>query len=313
MEQGPLNLQIDYNVKKNLIIGTATGYKYDNIKHFIKSLKDINYIGDIVLLVNEYIDIETKNELLVQGVFLIYAPNNLLSFSRMYSRSRLWKIHYLPQKLLFKVLNIGNNNLNRLSKYVKLFHLISGSRYCYYYDYLFINKHKYKMVLLTDVRDVVFQADPFLAASNDNLLNFYEEGQSIGNSFYTSYWIKHAFGSKALISIKDKASICSGTTIGSIDSILFYLDNMIRGLSKAIAGITGLGGFDQGVHNYLIYNHSFPDSNIIRNADGEVITLGDFPLININDNLQIVNHLGLIIPVIHQFDRLPDLRLKALS
>jgi hypothetical protein len=300
-------------VKKNLIIGTATGYKYDDIKHFIKSLKNINYTGDVVLLVDERIDIETKNELLQQGIVLIYAKNNLLAFSKMYSRSRLWKIHYLPQKLLFKILNIGRDNLSSLNKYVKLFHLISGSRYCYYYDYLLINKDKYNMGLLTDVRDVVFQADPFSADGKDNLLNFYEEGQSIGNSFYTSYWIKHAFGSKALIPIKDKPSICSGTTIGSVDQILFYLENMIKGLSKAIPGITGLGGFDQGVHNYLIYNNSFPNSNIIRNAGGEVITLGDFPLININDNLEIVNHTGSIIPVVHQFDRLPDLKLKVLA
>jgi len=299
-------------LKKNLIIGTATGYKYEDMKYFFTSLKAIDFKGDVAILVSDKIDAQTKKSLLEHGVNLIYIKNSALTFSKNYAQSRLWKIHYLPHKLLYSIFNKGRNKLSRLSNYVKKFHLVSGSRYCYYYDSLIANKDNYKLVLITDVRDVVFQADPFAGIKKTSLLNFYAEEKTIANSFYTSYWIKHAFGKKALQAVKDKISICSGTTIGSIDQIMIYLETMIVMQAKIIAGLTGLGGFDQGVHNYLVHNNYFPGSNLIMNTCGEVATLGEATNIALNSSGELINGDGEIMPVVHQFDRFPEMKLKAL-
>jgi hypothetical protein len=196
---------------------------------------------------------------------------------------------------------------------VKTFHLVSDSRYCYYYDYLLANKDKYKAVLMVDVRDIIFQADPFADISTNRSLKFYEQGHSIENNFYTSYWLRHAFGNKARDIIKDKASICSGTTIGSFNEIIDYLERMIKTMAKITGGITGLGGFDQGVHNYLIYNNYFPGSTLVKNAEGEVVTLDDLMSVSINTERELVNEQHKVIPVVHLFDRHPDLKLKALD
>lgn len=300
-------------MKKNLIIGTATGYKYAQMQYFFTSLKDIDFQGDIVILVSDGIDPETEKELTEQGVIPIYIKEKAIQFTKKYANSRLWKIHYLPHKLLFAMLNAGGDKIRRLGNYVKRFHLISGSRYCFYYDYLVANKDKYQYVLLTDVRDVVFQADPFAGLNQTDVLNFYEEENTIEKSFYTSYWIKHAFGAKALDRIKEKMSICSGTTIGSVNRILKYLENMIVTQARITAGLTGLGGFDQGVHNYLIYNNYFPGARVIANTDAEVATLGESTSIWFNDEKELVNRDKKVIPVVHQFDRFPEMKLKALA
>jgi len=163
------------------------------------------------------------------------------------------------------------------------------------------------------VRDVVFQADPFAGLNQTDVLNFYEEENTIEKSFYTSYWIKHAFGAKALDRIKEKMSICSGTTIGSVNRILKYLENMIVTQARITAGLTGLGGFDQGVHNYLIYNNYFPGARVIANTDAEVATLGESTSIWFNDEKELVNRDKKVIPVVHQFDRFPEMKLKALA
>lgn len=283
------------------------------MQYFFSSLKNIGFAGDVVILVSDQIDPESKKTLIEQGIVLIYVKEKALQFTKKYANSRLWKIHYLFHKFLFTMLNSGTNRIGRLGRYVKRFHLISGSRYCFYYDYLQANREKYHYVLLTDVRDVIFQSDPFIGLNQTELLNFYEEGTTIGKSFYTSYWIKHAFGTKAFDAIKEKMSICSGTTIGTVERIMHYLENMIFAQARITAGLTGLGGFDQGVHNYLIYNDYFPGSRLTANADAEVATLGESTSIWFNNEMELVNREKKVIPVVHQFDRFPEMKLKALA
>jgi len=299
-------------MEKNLIIGTATGYKYAAMQYFFTSLKAIDFKGDVVILVSDDIEPETKQLLLDQGVILIYIKREVLSFSKKYAGSRIWKVHYLFHKALFALLSAGKNSFSALAKYVKTFHLISGSRYCYYYEYLLENKDKYNLVLITDVRDVLFQADPFAGISSTNLLNFYSEAHTIADSFYTSYWLRHAFGKAVQARIADKVSICSGTTIGTVNQVLNYLQLMITTQARITAGLTGLGGFDQGVHNYLVHHDYFPGSNLSANNEGEVATLGEAESIVINGDNVLTDKQGKVIPVVHQFDRFPELKLKAM-
>ncbi|GAB3921102.1 hypothetical protein [Mucilaginibacter myungsuensis] len=298
---------------KNLILGTGTNYKYEDLQNFVVSLKRIHFDGEVVILVSSGIDEYTKTKLQADGVHLIYAGDNYLKFSKRYANSRLWKVHYPIHKLIFSLLNKRKDNLRSLNNYVKRFHLISGSRYCFYHDFLAANIARFDNVLLTDVRDVVFQSDPFKDLHVDQALKFYCEDKSIGDSFYTAYWIKHAFGAKALAQIKDHTSICSGTTMGSAGNILFYLEQMIRTQARITAGLTGLGGFDQGVHNYLIYNNYFPNSTVLTNIEGEVATLSDPRSVSLNTEQELTDSIGRVIPVIHQYDRMPELKFKAIA
>ena len=299
-------------MKKNAIIGTAAGYKFPQIEKFVTTLRKINYTGDIVLFVKSNIDSETRKKLNDLGVELVYIPVGFINFSKNYAASRLWKIHYPIHKLIFFLLSLFTKiKIDLYSFYVKTFHQISGSRYCFYSEYLKKNREKYKYILVTDVRDVIFQADPFENLQGE-VLKFYSENHTIKESFYTSYWIKNAFGKSRLAKIENNRSICSGTTIGSVELILDYIEKMISKQAEITSGITGLGGFDQGVHNFLIYNNFFQNSLITNNGYGEVITLGEASNIKLNDNEELINEDLSIVPVIHQFDRFPDLKIRAM-
>ncbi len=296
---------------KNLILGTGTGYKFDKMKNFLDSLESIHFTGDIAIVVKDDIDNETKTELLKRNVNLYFINHKDLNFTKKYANSRLWKIHYLPHKIIHNLLNRGAKRFERLENYVKQFHLISGARFCYYYDYLAANKDKYEKVLLTDIRDVVFQADPFPDIKNAEL-NFYGEDHKI-NNFYTAYWIKNAFGVKAFEKIKEETILCAGTTMGATEKMLHYLRQMIITQASITAGLTGLDGFDQGVHNYLIYNGYFPGACLNANYEGQVATLGNASNMILNDAKELVNKRHQVIPVVHQYDRFPDLKLKVLG
>jgi len=91
-----------------------------------------------------------------------------------------------------------------------------------------------------------------------------------------------------------------------------YLEKMIIVQAQITPGITGLGGFDQGVHNYMIYNNYFPVADVIKNPTGEVVTLENLDTVTLTDNQELVNQYNKVIPVVHLYDRYPDLKLKAL-
>jgi len=124
-------------MKKNLIMGTAAGYRFPQIEKFVTTLRKINYNGDIVLFVRSDIDADTQKKLTDLGVNLIHIPVGFINFSKAYATSRLWKIHYPIHKLIFFLLSLfSKRKIDLYSFYVKTFHQTSGSRYCFYYNYL---------------------------------------------------------------------------------------------------------------------------------------------------------------------------------
>ena len=174
----------------------------------------------------------------------------------------------------------------------------------------YVKKHgaKYKQILTSDTRDVIFQSDVFKEFENQsNYLGYTTEGDNIkgekcgNNSNYQ--WITESFGKAEADKLADKEIICDGTVIGTAKEMGIFFEKMVEYMPSFDKG------HDQTVMQYLYYNNLLPFENIIKmdGNSGEIFTAAVYHLLNkpkIKDNV-ILRGDGGIPAVVHQHDRHP--------
>ncbi|WP_343790569.1 hypothetical protein [Brevundimonas kwangchunensis] len=164
-----------------------------------------------------------------------------------------------------------------------------------------------KQVLLTDVRDVVFQADPF-APPADRLEVFIERtGDTLARHAFNRKHLKAVFGETLSDQILDRPCICVGTVFGPAQEAarLCRLILMLAAIPRS--GVGGAFGADQAacnlaVHLGLIEADIRPNHDrvaTIGEGDGDALVWGEDGLVRNPD--------GSLSPVLHQYDRYPHL------
>jgi hypothetical protein len=197
----------------------------------------------------------------------------------------------------------------------KLYHT-NSHRWIKLRDFLFGEKRVYHAVLFTDVRDVVFQGDPFttMRGSNSTALFVFREASparrgedgTIGTEQRNKGWVSKCFGSAGLEQVAGNVVSCAGVTLGGWDASKIYVSKMVEHIMSKSSCI------DQGVHNYLVYSgilekalaphpmfavrldqgivasmQSMPPDTVVRNRIGEIVN----------------GRGGLPFLVVHQYDR----------
>ena len=158
-------------------------------------------------------------------------------------------------------------------------------------------------LLLADVRDVVFQADPFVEYPKKSL-EFFAEPELFKNCTHNAHWVAGIYGSERVQQIADQYVICSGTTMGTRAGIVEYLNTMVAEIKRLTkSGRPLYGGEDQPVHNHLVYADKFTDFNINQNGIGPICTMHHSKVLSFNRAGQLLNNDGSVIPVVHQYDR----------
>jgi hypothetical protein len=160
--------------------------------------------------------------------------------------------------------------------------------------------------MLTDIRDVFFQADPFGKVKPDRLSVFEETPiVPLGKEPFNSKWIKTLFGSECFDAMSDYSIICSGVTIGGTEAVINYLDRMATYLIR----FHEPNGYDQGIHNYLVRNDLVSRADVYCFGDGPVLNLGivSESTIKRNNVGEVLLEDGAICSVVHQYDRIPEL------
>ncbi|QGY38695.1 hypothetical protein GM415_00580 [Pseudodesulfovibrio cashew] len=184
---------------------------------------------------------------------------------------------------------------------------INALRYFLYLDFLRAFPGEYGRVLITDVRDVIFQRDPLSFDWTEGLnVTLEDRRMTLGACPYNSHWIRSHLGEEALQSVSHAPISCSGTTVGGHQAMLGYLEAMTSLLVPFAEG-EQKAGYDQGVHNYLIHTGRIPDLTLHDNA-GPILTLGytegEPPY---DSRGYVLNELGERAHLVHQYDRKPEL------
>lgn len=264
-------------------------YRFDVIRPFLSTLNTTGYSGDIVLFYSS-VDRGTVEKISRKGIILI-------PFRTCFP--------HLDPVLAKHVDGWANNKrVGNLGLFCYRFLLA----YCYLKEF----SRKYRYVMLTDVRDVIFQKDPFDFAINEQLCCFTEsEDLSLGKEPYDAAGLELAFDRFTLNQLKDNRIICAGITIGPADLVTGYLEKMIdlfmkapgKGWEVAAASPGDEPILDQAVHNYLVYNGLLSEVALYANDDGPVLTLGLEKNVSVARSGMIVNKRGNVPNIVHQYDR----------
>ena len=286
---------------KNIIIGVAYGYDFEKIKPFIASLEKINFKGKILLIANDnllipdryrkLLDISLINEKGLRRSIALRAINKGLSLP--YVRS-----------MVKRTLN-GVNQLSEsifLNAFIKVYHVVNA-RLAFYLK--FLRKNEFDNVFLTDVRDVVFQADPFENfAGGCNVFNE-NEYLSIAGCKWNSSWIREGYGEAELLKIGEKEIYCAGTILSDYGSMLLLLAKMLQACLDW-KGRMNIYGPDMGSFNYLIHNDLI--DNMVKRKNGDIVlTISPETYDQIKSTSRGVEYNGFFPAVVHQYDRLPAL------
>lgn len=289
---------------KDLIIGTVDGYKWDQIKYWANSIKKSGFDGHKALIVYN-MDVETANKLTEEGFLLIgVAPYD--------------------EKNGFVAVKTGGN--------------IMVDRFFFIHNFIRMLQDPMEVdhVIITDVRDVVFQNNPtdwlneYMLPQHNLVLG--SENMTYENEPWGSNNLKKSFGEYFFDNLKDHPINCAGVIAGTLEDIsdlCLTIWLVCRGLNPHVEGG---GGPDQAAMNILLDTVVHKYTTLFTNpSNGWVVHAGttldaikagsggigeaylrdptiELPFIDnidysIKDNNIYANDKNLA--VIHQWDRVP--------
>lgn len=185
----------------------------------------------------------------------------------------------------------------------------NNSRYFYYQAFLETEGSNYSHVLLSDLRDVLFQAEPF-GNVVDSRLHVATEPVSLGQCAANSAWFRAVYGPEKWEELQSGPVFCSGTTLGEIKTIQRYLEWMCReialhGLSLDTGASTTI--IDQAIH--IVYCHGHQAELVVEMTEsGAIATLAHVRAFTIDPDGLLLNARGEPYRIVHQYDRIRPLR-----
>lgn len=296
--------------RRNLILAAAVGYRWPQIAPFVLSLRATGCRAQVVLLVGP-MDAETRQALAAHAITALPVHRLVTRLPPHLARKRFnrywlgWLHRTLPRTIGHSPSPASPRNA-LLARAASWFHHPACSRYFAYYRFLRRRVNDYADVLTSDVRDVIFQRDPFAAPCTQGSV-FLEHAARHGSEEGNDRWIETGFGAEGLAALRGKRVTCSGLTLAPSQLMLRYLSAMTRELALRTARLTGYDGVDQGVHNWLYWNERLPGFDAVENFAGPVLTMHGLPASALTTNSQgeIVDREARAIPVLHQYDRHP--------
>lgn len=294
-----------------LILGTATGYKPEQVSAFVDSLKQTGFKGAVRLLV-ERENLALQGYLASNGIGIIlldstpwWAPSWFAA--RRFNGGRMRLVQKAAARFACLVppplLSLYGVHLGDGCN-----HIVNW-RFFHYLHFLQANRRLFSQVLLTDVRDVVFQTDPFEGVPARCLWFFQEySALTLGSEPSNRFWVETAYGSEGLQRIQQNGILCAATMMGGTGSMIEYLRRLTAELIRLTTIAGGGFGSDQAAHNWLYWSGLFPEAEVKENFLGPVATLALEPLerLKFDGRGRLLNHDGRPAPMLHQYDRHPE-------
>lgn len=294
---------------KEAIVGCAFNYSTEAIMPFLNSLERSGFSGDLLLFVNNHSRITVTGY--SYSVRLInpevdFAPEirRIKFLNRIAWKSKLHRL-FTPILLRSVLSHIrGNRNLSKwmVAYFYNGYNLMTSRFFLYYY---YLHQNVYSRILFTDVTDVIFQGNPFVAI-NSNRVYAYSENPCfrIGINPNNREWILEGFGEEVLHKMSHQPIYCAGTIIAGKNIVLPFLKDFMQNvLTYRISPYTE--GIDQGVFNFMISYQQKPYFDLHENGD-HVLTLALQPTAEIvekNGKILLLGKDAVVPCIIHQYNR----------
>ena len=296
---------------KDLIMGYATNTKFDDFYRFVTSIRQHCHPDkvDVVVFINALGD-EFAKLAIEKNITLIPVEN----VWKLVTSSKILNLIYHAKMVGLQALIRVSSGSNRIyleedyrSTVANWVHPLAG-RWIAYHTFLKVNSC-YRMVMTSDVRDVVFQASPFDDLDSSKLHVFEQAGIYYGQEHKDNIdneWLSAVYGKKVLEEMFGEAALCAGTVLGGNHLMMQLIESMTleaqRHRRKPL---------DQAMFNKVM-NYEFASNQIVKHnlKSGSVLTMcGDYEgSWDIHNDKVMVDDR--VVPVIHMYDR--DSRTKEL-
>jgi hypothetical protein len=221
---------------KDLVIGGASNYDWDQLKFWVNSIKRSGFEGDIAI-VGTNMKKATIEKLTSEGIIL-----------SLYGRLNADGDMVAP-----------NNNAPHVE------------RFFYLWNFLETTKEEYNNVITTDVRDAVFQKNPSdWFADRFHFLYASSEGMRYKNEPWGNKNLLDTFGPYFHNILKENLIYNVGVLAGEFNTIKGLLSFIFHlSVNRPIQIV------DQAVFNFIISSAPFKfDTDFMTNEDGWAIQLG---------------------------------------
>ena len=299
-----------------MVIGSAVGLRADQVRPFLASLRNCGYAGDVALFVNRRLHRRLRDDPVAAGVWLLRTRSLLpLNFRRVYGSRVLWA--------LWRPVHAAAWALMRLAGRAPLPGRVRGRLQAavarvtctpmdarFFHALRFLERHPYERVLLTDVRDVLFQRDPFADIPPRGLaVSIETDRYTIGSEPHNRRWIGDAFGPDLVARIAANPVSCVGVTCGEGRAVTRYLELMTGEMRRLSPEVARRGGADTAVHNALLWTNQLGDVQRLEPLASPVATLNAIAEdeIKLSARGTLLNVDGSEPSVVHQYDRVPGL------
>jgi hypothetical protein len=172
-------------------------------------------------------------------------------------------------------------------------------RFAFYHDFL-TSDQTTKSCFLTDIRDVVFQGNPFSEPIGEESIKFFAEDRCFSPAETNYKWYEEVYGAGTGHILEGKPILCAGTTLAGRKGAIEYVSKMAAEIKRT--GVARYGA-DQAIHNGLFYTGALPNAISVLNRQGEVQTLGLQASFTFDARGLLLNQDGSIPAVLHQYDR----------
>ena len=313
------------------VFAYAEGYPLPYYLHFVETLKATGFDGDIVLAIAEtkllhsgvweYLT-QQSNVVIYHSDLDCFAQDLKTPSARSIKQGTMDIFQMCCLHHVYGWLDETTGNILRKAKDPREGRVVATLRYEWYWIWL---QHYYNnsWILILDARDSYFQMNPFdnLPRQSDphstkgHLWFFGENANAtrLGKSTKNRNWLRQGYGEAVLDALREKPTICSGSTMGEVVAMEQYLRAEINEKDETEVRMTGS---DQGFHNYLYYSHKLANVDAILGLTvwvqgyGRVNNLGalrtkpfaEWGIYNTTTH-HVYNWDGSLSPVVHQWDR----------
>ncbi len=292
-----------------VILTSAVGYDPARIEPFLHSLRRSGYRGDLVLFADAALIAGLREQSKRLRITLVRVPPwRWPSWSPLWGRSRqlLWRCLRVSSRARRAGL-VPEASVRWL---LGLVYFPIEARFARYRS--FLDASPYARVLICDARDVLFQHDPFTDLPTDGLaVGLETDRYTIATEPHNAAWVLRAFGPEMLGRIGHHRVSCAGVTYGDAAAMQRYLSLMASEVSRISPRQIGdATGFDQGVHNVLLWTGRLGTVQMLPTLESTVATLNAVTdeEIRFSAEGRCLNRDDSEPSIVHQYDRVPSLR-----
>jgi hypothetical protein len=166
----------------------------------------------------------------------------------------------------------------------------------------------YDHVLICDVRDVLFQRDPFPDLRGSGLAVSIETRRyTIEDEPLNARWVRDVYGQDVLDRIGANPVSCVGVTYGDRVGMSVYLRLMREEIVRLSSRAARQGGADTAIHNHIVWSGRLAQPRLLETLASPVATLNGISEqeISLDSEGRVLNRDGSEPSVVHQYDRLP--------